>query len=219
MSERLLTPEEATALYAKLPMMSPREKLETLDMLDKSESFKTVRSARTNMIEFAKYVYPGFKVGPHHRKLAKIFQDVIDGKKKRVIINIAPRMGKSEFSSFLFPGYFLGNYPEKKIIMGTHTAGLSEDFGRRVRNLLEDDQYHELFPKTGVADDQKAAGKWSTSAGGQYYAAGVGGALAGRGADLFVISNHLSILWNVRGNLICGKLSTYTTSPTLNSVL
>jgi len=141
------------------------------------------------MIEFAKYVYPGFKVGPHHRKLAKIFQDVIDGKKKRVIINIAPRMGKSEFSSYLFPGYFLGKYPDKKIIMGTHTAGLSEDFGRRVRNLLEDDQYHELFPKTSVADDQKAAGKWSTSAGGQYYAAGVGGALAGRGADLFVIDD------------------------------
>jgi hypothetical protein len=97
------------------------------------------------MIEFAKHVYPGFKVGPHHRKLAKIFQDVIDGKKKRVIINIAPRMGKSEFSSYLFPGYFLGNYPEKKIIMGTHTAGLSEDFGRRVRNLLEDEQYHEAI--------------------------------------------------------------------------
>jgi hypothetical protein len=95
MSEHILTQQEATALYAKLPLMSPQEKLETLDMLDRSEGFKTIRSARTNMIEFAKYVYPGFKVGPHHRKLAKIFQDVIEGKKKRVIINIAPRMGKS----------------------------------------------------------------------------------------------------------------------------
>jgi hypothetical protein len=106
-----------------------------------------------------------------------------------VIINIAPRMGKSEFSSYLFPAYFLGKYTEKKIIMGTHTAGLSEDFGRRVRNLLESEEYADIFPKTRVADDQKAAGKWSTSAGGQYYAAGVGGALAGRGADLFVIDD------------------------------
>ena len=141
------------------------------------------------MLGFATHVYPGFKIGPHHRKLSKIFEDVIAGKKKRVIINIAPRHGKSEFSSYLFPAYFLGKYPDKKIIMGTHTAGLSEDFGRRVRNLIESEEYQELYPDTRIADDQKAAGKWSTGAGGQYYAAGVGGALAGRGADLFVIDD------------------------------
>lgn len=96
------------------------------------------------------------------------------GQEKRVIINIAPRMGKSEFSSYLFPAWFLGQYPDKKIIMATHTAGLSEDFGRRVRNLIDSEEYKEVFPGTLVADDQKAAGKWSTSAGGQYYAVGVG---------------------------------------------
>ena len=163
--------------------------MDYLDMLDKAEESKKRQLARTDMIEFAKSVYPGFKVGAHHRKLAKIFSDVITGKKKRVIINIAPRMGKSEFSSYLFPAFFLGNFPEKKIIMATHTAGLSEDFGRRVRNLIDGEDYAALFPKTTVADDQKAAGKWSTGAGGQYYAAGVGGALAGRGADLFVIDD------------------------------
>jgi predicted phage terminase large subunit-like protein len=73
--------------------------------------------------------------------------------------------------------------------MATHTAGLSEDFGRRVRNLLESEEYAEIFPNAIIADDQKAAGKWSTGAGGQYYAVGVGGALAGRGADLFVIDD------------------------------
>ena len=189
MSERILTSEEAAALYRKLPMMGLKEKLETMELLDKSEEFKVKRVARTDPIKFALHVYPGFKVGPHHRKLAKLFTRVINGECKRLIINIAPRMGKSEFSSYLFPAYFLGNFPNKKIIMGTHTAGLSEDFGRRVRNLLDSDEYKELFPSTTVADDQKAAGKWSTSAGGQYYAAGVGGALAGRGADLFVIDD------------------------------
>ena len=184
-----LTKPELDALMRALPTMSLQEKLEALELLNKSEEQKKRTLARTDMIEFAKSVYPGFKVGPHHRKLARIFGDVISGKKKRVIINIAPRMGKSEFSSYLFPAYFLGKYPEKKIIMGTHTAGLSEDFGRRVRNLLESEEYAEIFPKTRVADDQKAAGKWSTSAGGQYYAAGVGGALAGRGADLFLIDD------------------------------
>jgi predicted phage terminase large subunit-like protein len=184
-----LTPKEALALQAALPTMSVAEKIELMDMLEERERRTSMYSARTNMLDFAKHVYPGFKIGPQHRKLAKIFQDVIDGKKKRVIINIAPRMGKSEFSSYLFPAYFLGNFPNKKIIMGTHTAGLSEDFGRRVRNLLGTEEYREVYQNTEIAADQSAAGKWSTSAGGQYYAAGVGGALAGRGADLFVIDD------------------------------
>lgn len=184
-----LTPEQAAVLFQNLGSMSKAEKLESLELLAKAEEYKTKNAARTDMISFAKSVYPGFKVGPHHKKLAKIFGQVIRGEKKRVIINIAPRMGKSEFSSYLFPAFFLGNFPEKKIIMGTHTAGLSEDFGRRVRNLLDSDEYHDVFPGTAVADDQKAAGKWSTNMGGQYYAAGVGGALAGRGADLFVVDD------------------------------
>ena len=189
MTTATLTPEQAQALFKNLGKLTAAEKLEALELLDKAQAHKQKNLSRSDMLEFAKAVYPGFKIGPHHRKLAKIFSEVIAGTKKRVIINIAPRMGKSEFSSYLFPAFFLGNFPEKKIIMGTHTAGLSEDFGRRVRNLLADEDYHGLFPRTLVADDQKAAGKWSTSAGGQYYAAGVGGALAGRGADLFVIDD------------------------------
>ena len=184
-----MSQQEYAALQKALPHMSVAEKAELLDFLEERDRRNGLKAGRGDLIEFAKHVYPGFKVGPHHKKLARIFQDVIDGKKKRVIINIAPRMGKSEFSSYLFPAYFLGNFPNKKIIMGTHTASLSEDFGRRVRNLIDSDEYHDLFPNTLVADDQKAAGKWSTGAGGQYYAAGVGGALAGRGADLFVIDD------------------------------
>ena len=187
-----LKPEEVKAIRAALPTMTKAAKQELMEMLEvfeERESRNALHNSRLNMIDFAKKVYPGFKVGPHHRKLAKIFQDVIDGKKKRVIINIAPRMGKSEFASYLFPAYFLGNYPNKKIIMGTHTASLSEDFGRRVRNLLEDEDYNTVFPGTKLAQDQKASGKWSTDTGGQYYASGVGGALAGRGADLFLIDD------------------------------
>jgi predicted phage terminase large subunit-like protein len=184
-----LKAEEVAAIRAALPTMTKVAKLELIETLDERERRRSLQNSRLNMIDFARRVYPGFKVGPHHRKLAKIFQDVIDGKKKRVIINIAPRMGKSEFSSYLFPAYFLGNFPNKKIIMGTHTASLSEDFGRRVRNLLEDEDFNTVFPSTKLAQDQKASGKWSTDTGGQYYAAGVGGALAGRGADLFLIDD------------------------------
>ena len=184
-----LTPLEAKLITQNLPRMSKEEKLELLQDIDAQEKRASLIASQNSILGFANAVYPGFKTGPHHRKLAKIFEDVIIGKKKRVIINIAPRHGKSEFSSYLFPAYFLGKFPEKKIIMGTHTAGLSEDFGRRVRNLIDSEEYREIFPSTLVAEDQKAAGKWSTAAGGQYYAAGVGGALAGRGADLFVIDD------------------------------
>ena len=184
-----LSPEDLAAIERTLPLMSAQEKVALLKDLEERERRATLKGALDNPLAFASAVYPGFKIGPHHRKLAKLFTDVIEGRINRLIINIAPRMGKSEFSSYLFPAYFLGKYPEKKIIMGTHTSGLSEDFGRRVRNLISTEEYHEIFPRTLVADDQKAAGKWSTSAGGQYYAAGVGGALAGRGADLFVIDD------------------------------
>ena len=185
----VLSPEEIKALNRVLPTLSPHEKAELLQDLEERATRASKQIGQDSMLGFALHVYPGFKIGPHHRKLAKIFEDVIAGKKKRVIINIAPRMGKSEFSSYLFPAYFLGKFPNKKIIMGTHTASLSEDFGRRVRNLIESDEYQDLFPRTQISDDQKAAGKWSTSEEGQYYAAGVGGALAGRGADLFVIDD------------------------------
>jgi predicted phage terminase large subunit-like protein len=181
-----LNPLEINALLAT---MTPTQKLEFLEELDEQHRRVGLKKAQGSMTAFAHSVYPGFKEGPHHRKLGKIFQAIANGEKKRVIINIAPRMGKSEFSSYLFPAWFLGQYPDKKIIMATHTAGLSEDFGRRVRNLIDSDEYKQIFPKTLVADDQKAAGKWSTSVGGQYYAVGVGGALAGRGADLFVIDD------------------------------
>ena len=184
-----LSKVELEALQRALPSMSLQDKIELFEDLSIREQRARLTAAKLSPLGFAQGVYPGFKIGPHHRKLAKIFTDVIEGNKKRVIVNIAPRHGKSEFSSYLFPAYFLGKYPEKKIIMGTHTASLSEDYGRRVRNLIDSEDYNEIFPKTLIASDQKASGKWSTTAGGQYYAAGVGGALAGRGADLFVIDD------------------------------
>ena len=117
-----LTPLEAKLITQNLPRMSKEEKLELLQDIDAQEKRASLIASQNSILGFANAVYPGFKTGPHHRKLAKIFEDVIIGKKKRVIINIAPRHGKSEFSSYLFPAYFLGKFPEKKIIMGTHLS-------------------------------------------------------------------------------------------------
>ena len=184
-----LSADELQALQTALPTMALQEKLATLEMLEKMEEQLRVTAARNDLLEFTKEVYPNYDVGAHHRQMAKLFKEVIQGKKSRIIINVAPRHGKSELTSYLLPAWFLGHKPDAKIIMATHTQSLSEDFGRRVRNLIADPDYQKIFPETTLQTDSKSAGNWNTRQGGKYYAVGVGGALAGRGADLLVIDD------------------------------
>ena len=184
-----LTAAELQALQAALPTMGAAEKLQLLEQLEQAEKSMEIEGARSDLINFAVKVYPNFSVGSHHKVMAKLFKEVLDGTKKRVIINMPPRHSKSETASYLLPAWFLGHKPDAKIIMATHTQSLSEDFGRRVRNLIADPEYQEIFPETSLQTDAKAAGVWGTKQGGRYYAVGVGGALAGRGADLLIIDD------------------------------
>ena len=171
---------------SKLP---DREKVELIQLLSEIDKRTKRDAAQGGFLDFIKAVYPGYKIGNHHRRLANLLEEAVKGDKKRIIVNIAPRHGKSEMASYLFPAWFLGQYPDKKIIMATHTADLSVSFGRRVRDLVDSPDYREIFPSVKLNQDAKAAGQWNTSVGGQYYAVGVGGALAGRGADVFVIDD------------------------------
>lgn len=138
---------------------------------------------------FVKRMWPSFIEGRHHEIIASLFDDVVSGKKKRIIINMPPRHTKSEFASIFLPAYFLGRYPDKKIIQASHTADLAVGFGRKVRGLVSRADYQEIFPGTSLSYDSKAAGRWATNKGGEYYAIGVGGAIAGKGADLFVVDD------------------------------
>ena len=184
-----ITQEQIEKLKSLLPTASADEKRKILELIKvwDSESVQTV--GKDSILEFADHVYPGYKVGPHHRRLAKIFEDIAAGKKKRVIVNIAPRHGKSELISYLAPAWFLGKFPHKKIIMASHTADLAVNFGRRVRNLVGSDAYKDIFPQVELQSDSKSASRWGTNFNGEYFAIGVGGALAGRGADLFIIDD------------------------------
>jgi predicted phage terminase large subunit-like protein len=121
--------------------------------------------------------------------LAGLFEEISRGVRKRVIVNIAPRHGKSELISYLAPAWFLGNHPAKKVIMASHTADLAVNFGRRVRNLVGSELYQDIFPDISLQADSKSASRWGTNYNGEYFAIGVGGALAGRGADLFIIDD------------------------------
>ena len=185
----MLTPERIKFLKDHLHLLSQNEKLEALDEISRYESEQVRKIGQEDLLSFADHVYPGYKVGPHHKRLARIFEDIANGKKKRVIVNIAPRHGKSELISYLAPAWFLGKYPHKKVIMASHTADLAVDFGRRVRNLVADEKYKDIFPQIELQQDSKSASRWGTNFKGEYFAIGVGGALAGRGADLFIIDD------------------------------
>jgi predicted phage terminase large subunit-like protein len=184
-----ITPEQIFKLRQVLPQLDPKKKKKALDLIKKYEAQLTQIAANLSFLDFVKHVYPGYKVGPHHLKLAQIFEDIANGKKKRVIVNIAPRHGKSELISYLAPAWFLGKFPQKKIIMASHTADLAVNFGRRVRNLVGSDPYKDIFPEVELQADSKSASRWGTNFNGEYFAIGVGGALAGRGADLFIIDD------------------------------
>jgi len=181
-----LEPRKSLFYKAFLAEEDKRRNLELLKIYD-SESVQDV--GKNDFLTFIDHVYPGYKVGPHHRRLAKIFEDIANGKKRRVIVNIAPRHGKSEMISYLAPAWFLGKYPHKKVIMASHTADLAVNFGRRVRNLVGSDPYKDIFPQVELQSDSKSASRWGTNFQGEYFAIGVGGALAGRGADLFIIDD------------------------------
>jgi predicted phage terminase large subunit-like protein len=186
-----LKPEQLFKLrkVAVDPNIPLKIKQKAADLLAKHDNFLTQEVGKLSFLDFVKHVYPGYKVGPHHLKLAQIFEDIASGKKKRVIVNIAPRHGKSELISYLAPAWFLGKYPQKKIIMASHTADLAVNFGRRVRNLVGSEAYRDIFPQIELQSDSKSASRWGTNFNGEYFAIGVGGALAGRGADLFIIDD------------------------------
>ena len=184
-----ITKEDIELLESQLPNL-PEEKMRHAKWLvEKYKEKLTQKVAKDSFLDFIEHVYPGYKVGAHHKHLVQIFEDIAAGKKKRVIVNIAPRHGKSELISYLAPAWFLGKYPHKKIIMASHTADLAVNFGRRVRNLVGSDNYKDIFPTVELQADSKSASRWGTNFNGEYFAIGVGGALAGRGADLFIIDD------------------------------
>ncbi len=160
--------------------------------LDKYKELHDREEYQDKFLKFVKHVWPSFIAGDHHKIFGEKLERVARGELKRLIVNMPPRHTKSEFASYLFPAWVMGQKPQTKIIQATHTAELAVGFGRKVKNLLDSDIYRDVFPDIQLARDAKASGRWSTDMGGEYYAVGVGGALAGRGADLCIIDDPVS---------------------------
>jgi predicted phage terminase large subunit-like protein len=200
-----------------LPLLSPQDQELLLAQLEALEKMRGQKVAQEKFLAFAKQMWPSFIGGRHHARMAEAFERVARGELKRLIINMPPRHTKSEFASFLLPAWFLGKYPGKKIIQTSHTAELAVGFGRKVRNLVDTDAYHAIFPDLVLQADSKAAGRWNTSKGGDYFAIGVGGAVTGKGADLLIIddphSEQEAALAEVNPDIYDKTYEWYTSGP------
>lgn len=173
-------------LIAKMPAA---EQEQMFDLVMEHRDALVREKAQKNFMAFVKEMWPGFIHGRHHALMAKKFEEIAQGKLKRLIINMPPRHTKSEFASNMLPAWFLGNYPNKKVIQCSNTAELAVGFGRKVRNLVDSEQYAKIFPNVSLRSDSKAAGRWATNHGGDYFAIGVGGTVTGKGADLLIIDD------------------------------
>ena len=179
----------AKAAAGKLHLLTEDEKRVLLQEIEELEREDAKNLAQNDFLTFVKRMWPGFIPGRHHEIVAKAFENVVNGHNKRLIINMAPRHTKSEFASYLLPAWFLGKNPNKKIIQTSHTAELAVGFGRKVRNLIDSEEYNQVFNDVKLKADNKSAGRWATNKGGEYFSIGVGGSVTGKGADLLIIDD------------------------------
>ncbi len=194
------TQEDIQQMLDNLDEFTEEEVTEINKMVDELDNRQKNQAAYDDLIAFCKRMMPDFIVGKHHRILADMLMGLEDGSKDRACVNIPPRHGKSQLVSIFFPAWFLGRNPDKKVMMVSHTTDLAVDFGRKVRNLLGLQDYKDIFPTVQLATDSKSAGRWNTNMGGEYYACGVGSALAGRGAHLLLVDDPHSEQDVINGN-------------------
>ena len=212
-----MDPSLLNDVETRLHLMPPAVQQKVGQLIAEARRSATQGKAKTDFMAYVNYVWPSFIHGRHHVKMARAFERVARGEVKRLIINMPPRHTKSEFASYLLPSWFLGLFPGKKIIQTSHTAELAVGFGRKVRNLVDSDAYKDIFPELALQADSKAAGRWNTSKGGDYFAIGVGGAVTGKGADLLIIddphSEQEAALSEVNPEIYDKTYEWYTSGP------
>ena len=194
------TESDIQVMLDNLDKYTPQELSDINTIVDELSTRNYNQRAYDDLIAFCQHMQSDYKVGKHHRILADMLMGIEQGDKDRICVNIPPRHGKSQLVSIMFPAWYLGRNPGKKVMMVSHTTDLAVDFGRKVRNLIATDEYKAIFPTVSLAVDSKSAGRWNTSVGGEYYACGIGSSIAGRGADLLLIDDPHSEQDVINGN-------------------
>src|SRR6056300_514691 len=196
-----------------LAHLSDQEIKETLILKERLELLKKQQGCQETFLEFIDHMWPEFICGRHHKIFAEKLEDVANGKINRLIVNMPPRHTKSEFCSTYFPAWIMGKQPNRKIMQTTHTGELAVRFGRKVRNMMDTDRYKRIFNEVELQADSKSAGRWETNKGGEYFAAGVGGAITGRGADLLIIDDPHSEQDAMSPSALESAYEWYTSGP------
>jgi len=179
--------------------------------------------AFSRLIAYAAYQWPGYRDAAHHRLIARHLEAVERGEIKRLMITMPPRHGKSMLASEFFPAWYLGRNPDHYVVTATYAQELADDFGRKVKNQIEDPAYQLVFPGVGLADDSKSAKRFhiegsqggyehSLSQRGAFYAVGVGGPLTGRGAHLLLIDDPVKNREDADSEIIRKKTKDWYTS-------
>lgn len=179
--------------------------------------------AFSRLISYATYQWPGYRDAAHHRLIARHLEAVERGDIKRLMITMPPRHGKSMLASEFFPAWYLGRNPDHYVVTATYAQELADDFGRKVKNQIEDPSFNLIFPGVGLADDSKSAKRFHiegqsggyehhTAQRGAFYAVGVGGPLTGRGAHLLLIDDPVKNREDAESEVIRKKTKDWYTS-------
>lgn len=145
-------------------------------------------AARESLTAFALLTHPHYQVSWHHRRLAEYLQAIERRDIQRLIISMPPRHGKTELASLRFAPWYLGRHPTHNVVQATYAAEFAEDNGRKARAIAGTELYRDIFG-VGLDTSSRAVGRWQTTAGGTYYAVGVGGPLTGRGANVLLVDD------------------------------
>ena len=130
--------------------------------------------ARTSLAAYAPLMFPAFQLAAHHSKLIRKLEAVESGRIRRLLISMPLRHGKSLLATTIFPAWFLGRNPSNSVITAAYGQDLADDFGRQVRNFVNDGYTHAAFPELKIAEDSNSMKRFTTTMGGTFFAVGVG---------------------------------------------
>ena len=157
---------------------------------------KITQDSKLDFITFVRKIAPilvsDWKMGRHIEVISEKLKQLESGKIKRLMVFLPPRSSKSVICSKLFPAWYIGRNPEHEILTVSHSDQLSSDFGRSVRDVVDSEEFQDIFKGVKLRTDVRAAGKWKTNQGGSYYAAGVKSQIAGRGAHIAILDDVMS---------------------------
>jgi len=153
--------------------------------------------AFSRLLPYVCFMWPHYKPSWFHREIARKLEAVERGEIKRLMISLHPRAGKSMLTAEFFTSWWIGRNPDKEVIFCTYNQRLADDVGGKVRNLIADPSYQDVFPNVTLDPSVAAKNKFNIFHSrmserirpGTYQATGIDGTVTGRGAHLFIIDD------------------------------